>query len=101
MGTRACEVLPVALRDGSPLPKSHGIAGFEALKKQMEEAYELLHRLAPNTPLPVEGGLLGEELVTVLESLAPSTVGMGIYEYAPAGERMVLIERILELGLGI
>ncbi|MBQ9000939.1 MAG: arginase family protein [Eggerthellaceae bacterium] len=53
----------------------------------------------PNTPLPVADGLSAEELLAVLESLAPKAAGMGIFEYAPTGERVALIDRILKSGL--
>ena len=55
----------------------------------------------PNTPLPVAGYLTAEELLAVLELLAPQAVGIGIYEYAPAGERVAPIDRILDLCLAL
>ena len=64
----------------------------------MEGTSRLLHHLAPDTVL-AEGGLRASELMDVLESLTPSLVGLGLYEYAPAGRRVPLVERILELGL--
>lgn len=53
----------------------------------------------PNTPLPVAGGLAAVELLAVLESLAHMTVGIGIYEYAPTGEKVAMIDRIFKMGM--
>lgn len=55
----------------------------------------------PNTPLLVAGSLTDEELLAVLESLTPKAVGMGVFEYAPAGEKIALIEHILKMGLAL
>ena len=51
-----CALAPVALNDANPLPKSHGVVGFEALKGQMEEALGLLRRIGPDRLLAIGGG---------------------------------------------
>ena len=55
----------------------------------------------PYTPLPVEGGISGAELVGVLESVWKNVVGLGLCEYAPVGMRHPLVERIIDLGLSL
>ena len=55
----------------------------------------------PDTPLPVPGGLLADELLCILASLKQKTVGMGIYEYMPTGRKTPLMERLLHFALAL
>ncbi|VEH03040.1 Arginase/agmatinase/formimionoglutamate hydrolase, arginase family [Slackia heliotrinireducens] len=52
-----------------------------------------------NAPVPAEGGLKASELLAILRSPLGNVVGMGIYEYAPAGRVVPLMKEILEIGI--
>lgn len=53
----------------------------------------------PNTPLPAPDGLHCEEVSSILDAFADKLVGLGIYEYAPAGEKNPFIEKLIQFGL--
>lgn len=53
----------------------------------------------PNTPLPVDDGLSGEEVYDILAAVSDRLVGLGIYEYAPSGVRNALVEKLTRFGI--
>ena len=52
----------------------------------------------PNTPLPVDGGLHCNEVWDILHSTSDKLIGLGIYEYMPAGEQDKFIEKLIQFG---
>ena len=55
----------------------------------------------PNTPLPVGGGLRCGEVWDILNAFADRLVGLGVYEYAPAGSKNAFMERLVRFGLAL
>ena len=55
----------------------------------------------PNTPLPVGGGLRCGEVRDILNAFADRLVGLGVYEYAPAGSKNAFMERLVRFGLAL
>ena len=52
----------------------------------------------PNTPLPVDDGLYCNEVWDILHSTSDRLIGLGIYEYMPAGEQDEFIEKLIQFG---
>ncbi len=55
----------------------------------------------PNTPLPVDNGLSGKEVYDIITTASDKLVGLGIYEYAPSGERNTLVEKLIRFGVAM
>ena len=55
----------------------------------------------PNTPLPVGGGLRCGEVWDILNAFADRLVGLGVYEYAPAGAKSAFVEKLVRFGLAL
>ena len=53
----------------------------------------------PETPLPVEHGLSGEALCSILNTLREKAVGLGIYEYKPCGREYAILKWLMEYGM--
>lgn len=53
----------------------------------------------PNTPLPVPNGLKRQDVLELLTKLShlPNFVGLGLYEYAPCGQKDAFIQSIVDL----
>ena len=71
----------------------HVILPVSTDKKEMEDF--------PNTPLPVDNGLFGEEVYNILTAVSGRLAGMGIYEYAPSGARNDLVEKLIQFGAAL
>ena len=52
----------------------------------------------PNTPLPVGGGLYCNEVWDILRSASDKLIGLGIYEYMPAGEQNGFLKKMIQFG---
>ena len=55
----------------------------------------------PNTPLPVGGGLHCEEAWNTLYAFADRLVGLGVFEYAPAGSQNAFMKKLVQFGLAL
>lgn len=56
----------------------------------------------PNTPLPVAGGVSGDEVLALLDEIKHNHAfaGLGLYEYAPCGGRSMFIATVFDMMLG-
>ena len=55
----------------------------------------------PDTPLPVDGGLHFQEVSGILNAFTDRLAGIGIYEYAPAGSKSLIMEKLIRFGLAL